>query len=683
MSGLESNPEAPDDRDEGRPLSPEAADPGPAPPYAPTSAWARDLAPKASDQPEPDEDAEPEDEAPKPRPWAVLLDRLRAIRLPAISWPFGFPSLGSERHEVLPPLPHDPAPAGAEPARSSPVARWAARFPALAMKRETRIGLAAVVTFVFLVTGLLANRGLLGKFVTLAMESPREAGKEPAKADGSASPAAGKGREGEKPKPKAKEEKPDPSPHAAPPAPAVSKDKADLTLPEHKPPDADQSPPPGGGESAKGPESGLPAPQGPSSGGPDEVTLPPPSTPPAPMSPAGEDRLDLPAEKVKPPAKADAPPSDPLPGMPSMPGEDPSPSPPAGTTPASPSPSEPPIDLPPTPTEPAAPEHSAPAPAPAGTTPAPAPAPAPSHAPATAEPPLAPGPLAADPPPPAQPKEPSPAERTPALEQVPAFSPAPGSDPMAAAVSPGAAAVAGPGWVVIPKGGKRPPAGDLASGGGSAGPTVVSEPLRVPDGPAPADDPAVADQVEPVLHRVRSGENFFTISKDYYNSGRYYKALHAANVRQVPDIAGLVVGTVIRIPPPEALDRSLILPPGRGVTAAAAVAEAPAPADRSASRASRNSRPAEPADEIPVASSPRPRVVRADPEARDEPNLPTYRVKAHDTLRSIARDTLSDPHRYREILALNRDSIKDPNDPLQAGTTLTLPEDAIVGRRGR
>ena len=73
-------------------------------------------------------------------------------------------------------------------------------------------------------------------------------------------------------------------------------------------------------------------------------------------------------------------------------------------------------------------------------------------------------------------------------------------------------------------------------------------------------------------------------------------------------------------------------------------------------------------------------MIRPDPEAVEAPRRPTYKVKAHETLRSIARDTLGDPHRYREILELNRDAIDDPNR-LAAGTSLTLPEDAVVRDR--
>ena len=224
----------------------------------------------------------------------------------------------------------------------------------------------------------------------------------------------------------------------------------------------------------------------------------------------------------------------------------------------------------------------------------------------------------------------------------------------------------GAGWVMIPSGGRRI-VGAIP---------IVSTPAeaqadspRVADGPKYTDDAAIADQVDPVVHEVRPGENFWTISKLYYHSGRFYKALHAANRKQVPDIKQLWVGTVLRIPPPEALDRSLIDPPSRSNGDEAAT-----------SIVSRTSKRSEPPDDADLAMPVRPRRVVADPEAAEAPRKPTYKVKAHETLRSIARDTLNDPKRDREIYNLNRDVLDDIN-VLPAGTVLTLPSDASTSRR--
>jgi hypothetical protein len=62
----------------------------------------------------------------------------------------------------------------------------------------------------------------------------------------------------------------------------------------------------------------------------------------------------------------------------------------------------------------------------------------------------------------------------------------------------------------------------------------------------------------PYTHTVRPGENFWTISLLYYRSGRYFKALWAANKNVVPAIDSLKVGDKIIIPRVDQLDPALI-----------------------------------------------------------------------------------------------------------------------------
>ena len=62
----------------------------------------------------------------------------------------------------------------------------------------------------------------------------------------------------------------------------------------------------------------------------------------------------------------------------------------------------------------------------------------------------------------------------------------------------------------------------------------------------------------PYTHTVRSGENFWTISQLYYKSGRYHKALWAANKETVPAPDRLTVGDKIIIPRVDQLDPALI-----------------------------------------------------------------------------------------------------------------------------
>jgi type IV pilus secretin PilQ/predicted competence protein len=77
--------------------------------------------------------------------------------------------------------------------------------------------------------------------------------------------------------------------------------------------------------------------------------------------------------------------------------------------------------------------------------------------------------------------------------------------------------------------------------------------------------PARADKLQandpgknPYMHTVRSGENFWTISKLYYHSGRYYMALWSANKKTVSAPDRLVVGDKIIIPRADQLDPEMI-----------------------------------------------------------------------------------------------------------------------------
>jgi NodT family efflux transporter outer membrane factor (OMF) lipoprotein len=62
----------------------------------------------------------------------------------------------------------------------------------------------------------------------------------------------------------------------------------------------------------------------------------------------------------------------------------------------------------------------------------------------------------------------------------------------------------------------------------------------------------------PYIHTVRNGENFWTIARVYYHSGRYYKALWAANKNTVPAPDRLTVGDKLIIPRLDQLDCALI-----------------------------------------------------------------------------------------------------------------------------
>ena len=586
------------------------------------------------------------DEAGSPKPPGLLL------RFFALLSKVPLPSLGSERHEmVLNAAPAEGLEAEPAPTPAPPRAKRApGRFPFLAMKRETRVGIAALVSFLFLVTALASKKGWIGKPVTLAMAAPEGGPESPASTKAESEPDrardkdAGQVKKGPRPgpAPKAGDEVKPPAPipdvppsskltlagdpaaaePAAPPPPSPESSKpatlASATQPTFPP--AFPSDPPAPAEPPTDPPGSAPLPS---------IGDPPPSSPPPPPAPA-------PAPSEPPPTTPDEPPMIPAEAKPSP--TEPSRSPGAGL---------PLIDEPPPMSAPVA-EKPRPAPDLAEMAREPNPIPTPAPTPATPPPPAATAPVLA--------------------EQPPKLDPVPGGTMESAATKTSAVGAIGPvaaaaGWVSIPSGGRRIV---------GASPIVSTpsedrvESPRVADGPRVTDDLAAADQVEPVVHVVRAGENFWTISILYYRSHRFYRALHAANRRQVPKIDELYVGTVLRIPPPEALDRSLIDPPG--------------PTTSPASRAPKRVDPNEGADLAMPAV--RPRMIRPDPEAVEAPRRPTYTVKARETLRSIARDTLNDSRRDREIYNLNRDVLDDIN-VLEPGTTLTLPEDAIVGRRSR
>jgi nucleoid-associated protein YgaU len=206
--------------------------------------------------------------------------------------------------------------------------------------------------------------------------------------------------------------------------------------------------------------------------------------------------------------------------------------------------------------------------------------------------------------------------------------------------------------------------------------------------PVRADQAGDLDHIEPVTHRVQRGENFWTISKDYYGSGRYYKALWSANRDRVSAPDQLTVGQTIVVPPPESLDRALVEPPAAPGSARSASKNSESRQPGLLSAGARRRTPSEVELALPVAGQTASRSSTSPDRAADysvsnaEPTYPKYRVGPRDTLRSIARDTLGDAHRSDEILELNRDQIDDPRR-LTPGIMLVLPDDARVGRRLR
>lgn len=324
------------------------------------------------------------------------------------------------------------------------------------------------------------------------------------------------------------------------------------------------------------------------------------------------------------------------------------------------------------------------------------------------------------------------------------------------------------GWVAIPNKGRIPI--ELGGDPGADGRRVAaSPPVRRPaldaspgfepgsttdakdragvGASAPAAGPGAAVRnarpargaVEPSLHIVERGENFWTISRLYYGSGRYYRALWRANSRKYPNIDEIHINDVIQIPAVEDLDPAYIERPNRRPIAgreegpardladgsdAAATAGAGRPESFPTTRTARASGGDDGGDDgltarragagtgraaaelaLPVGDpDPDPgfaRGGRAAPTDRSDPgddagpatavrsitlprrsaptDRPAYKVQPYDTLRSIARDLLGDARRADELYDLNRDVIDDPTR-LRPGQLLELPEDANTRR---
>ena len=72
-----------------------------------------------------------------------------------------------------------------------------------------------------------------------------------------------------------------------------------------------------------------------------------------------------------------------------------------------------------------------------------------------------------------------------------------------------------------------------------------------------------SERVEANEHVVERGENYWTISRQYWGSGRYFAALWKANAANHPDINVLRVGDVIVVPSIEDLNSEYIVPEGK------------------------------------------------------------------------------------------------------------------------
>ena len=269
--------------------------------------------------------------------------------------------------------------------------------------------------------------------------------------------------------------------------------------------------------------------------------------------------------------------------------------------------------------------------------------------------------------------------------------PAPASEPKAQAPAPpdpetktaaGSAAMAGfpsdavprkddAAWIPLPS--VRPRRDRVAAPAESlAADPAADAQAEADDAPAPAAAPRKrADAAPAVRHIVQPGEDYESIAADFYSSARFGKALQAAN-RGRP----ATTGATIIVPMVEALDPAAIPPVEGGAEVADGSGDDPPETSRGRTRGA--SRARRPAAMLAVgAKSEEPIRLDGEPARR-----PVHVVRPGETLRSIARDTLRDPHREAEILDLNRRKIPD-GARLPEGLRLALPYDAETDRRLR
>ncbi|MEK7468239.1 MAG: LysM peptidoglycan-binding domain-containing protein [Planctomycetota bacterium] len=168
-----------------------------------------------------------------------------------------------------------------------------------------------------------------------------------------------------------------------------------------------------------------------------------------------------------------------------------------------------------------------------------------------------------------------------------------------------------------------------AADGGSRTPPVIDTTSQQ-DPPPVVRPPAAASK----SYKVEPGDSLAKISLKVYGKEKYWQKIFEANKDKMSSPDDLLrVGTALNIP---------------------VIADAPAVVNDVAQ--------APPAD---------PPVVRNDPPRNDAAKK-TYKVKAGDTLSSIAKSQLGDANKWRAIFTANKDKLQNP-DSLYEGMDLLIP----------
>jgi len=151
--------------------------------------------------------------------------------------------------------------------------------------------------------------------------------------------------------------------------------------------------------------------------------------------------------------------------------------------------------------------------------------------------------------------------------------------------------------------------------------------------------PAESGPTDPLqrMHSIQSGDSYWTISRQYYGTARYFQALSAFNRTRIPDPQRMRPGMRVAVPSRELLETryAALLPK-------------------------------------PAAAAGATRTVGIQIDANGHP---VYAVGADDTLTGIARTHLGRTSRWIQIYRLNRDQLPSPHK-LKPGTVLRMPSDA-------
>lgn len=157
-------------------------------------------------------------------------------------------------------------------------------------------------------------------------------------------------------------------------------------------------------------------------------------------------------------------------------------------------------------------------------------------------------------------------------------------------------------------------------------------------------------------YNIEPNDNYWTISRKKYGTGRYFMALSQHNLQVIPDPKRMKPGVTIATPSTDVLDKTYptLIPK------------------------------AAPSDSAPAvgASAPSTAIRRTNATANDEAGffvsndgVPMYRVGTEDTLSDIAKQHLGRSSRWVQIFEMNRDTLTDGNT-LKVGILLRLPGDA-------